>query len=109
MNISFCRKCSFPELIKVDENIQIRKYNPNYYGEGNDIELDEKICPHIKQKASEILDICSRVNDIEDLGIDYIFDNWYIECLKCKDPEIKHTEYWLSNIILYLKGLANTK
>jgi len=101
--ISFCRKCSFPYSVKIDDNIEIRKYDGRYYGEGNNIQFNDIICPHIKEKAKEILETVSQINGSDDgLDIEYICYNWFMEC----NHPCDHA-YWLSEIVLYLKGLTN--
>ena len=97
--ISFCRRCSFPTEIKILPSLKIKKYDGRYIGSGENIRYWDSLCDDMIEMRKEILNVIENANGVDDLGLDYLCDDYYIECTECGGS------YWLSEVVLYLKGI----
>lgn len=84
--------------IQVNEDISIY-YDPESYAKQMSLSTD--ICPHMLEARDQILEACK---PFEKIDIQWDFEDFEISCLKCLREDKDLTDFWLTEILHYLKG-----
>ena len=72
---------------------------------------DFEVCPHIISYRKEIVKVLQeRFEEFDStFGFDWKFTNYEISCYKCMIADKPNTEFWLTEVLIYLKGIDDFK
>ena len=97
-------------IIKKRKSIVIDNTLFIHYDEDSDaknIHWSFEVCPHIISYRKEIVKVLQeRFEEFDSrFGFDWKFQNYEILCHKCMIAEKPNTEFWLTEILIYLKSI----
>lgn len=101
-------------IIKKRKSIVIDNTLFIHYDEDSDaknIHWSFEVCPHILSCRKEIVKVLQeRFEEFDSsAGFDWKFKNYEILCRACAIAEKPNTEFWLTEILIYLKGIDDFK